>query len=367
MTDLSQSSSGRLSAFPRWWARELAALVPAPLRRLFGGQARWLVLDIDDDGVVLGQGREYRRLREVDRLSRAGGDAPFAAGLERLLGRRLAGRRLALRVPAEWALQKRLTLPLATAENLRQVLAFEMDRQTPFRTEDVFFTYTIAARDKASEQITVDLTVLPRQRVGDILDHIAAMGARASVLEISSSENGSIGAGNLLPSEDREDHRPSFGILNWLLLVVAASLLAALIYLTIDRQRQVLSQLNARADTARQAAQTVPILRKKAAAIAAEAGFLHRRKASSTSTVLLLDELSGLLPDNTWLSLLEVKGREVKLTGFSKSSSELLALIEGSPRFADARFLSPVTRDARRNAEKFSLTASLVTAPDGKE
>jgi general secretion pathway protein L len=264
-------------------------------------------------------------------------------------------------------LQKRLTLPLATAENLRQVLAFEMDRQTPFRAEDVFFAFTIAARDKGSEQITVDLTVLPRQRVSDILGLIAGIGARASALEISTSEGAAIGAANLLPSDDRDDHTPAFGILNWLLLAVAVSLLAALVYLTIDRQRQVLSQLNARADTARQAAQAVPILRNKAAAMAAEAGFLHQRKASSTSTVQLLDELSGLLPDHTWLSLFELKGREVKLTGFSKSSSELLGLIEGSPRFADARFLSPVTRDARRNAEKFSLTANLVAPPDGKE
>lgn len=348
----------RLAAFPRWWGRELAALVPGPLRRLFGGQPRWLLLDIDDTQAVLSRSRDGRRLRELGRAGRARG------GLEDLMNRRLGGHRLAVRVPAGWALLKQLTLPAATEENLRQVLAFEMDRQTPFRAEDVFFNHDIVARDKELGKITVNLTVLPRQRVDEVLAIVENAGAQASVLEVGREAGGDIGAANLLPQGDRQEMGPAFGVLNWLLLVIAVTLMAALIYLTIDRQRQVLSLLDARADSARQAAQAVPILRDKVAAIGKEAGFLHGRKASSVSKVLLLNDLSRLLPDHTWLTKFELTGREVRLTGYSSSSSEVLRLIEASPRFIGARFLAPLTQDTRRNAEKFSLTANLSPRPD---
>jgi general secretion pathway protein L len=194
---------------------------------------------------------------------------------------------------------------------------------------------------------------------------LAGAGARTGVLTVDDGVARQLGKVNMLPNSDADGNAAPFGVLNWLLLATAVGLMAALIYLTIDRQRQVLALLDTRAGTARQAAQAVPILRKKATALAAEAVFLQERKATSISTVGLLEELSALLPDHTWLTLLELKGGEIRLNGFSQSSSEILGLIEASPHFRNARFLAPVTRDARRNAEKFSLTANLSQSDDG--
>ena len=41
-------------------------------------------------------------------------------------------------IPAERVLQRNLTLPVAAEDNLRQVLAFEMDRQTPFKADQIY-------------------------------------------------------------------------------------------------------------------------------------------------------------------------------------------------------------------------------------
>ena len=67
-----------------------------------------------------------------------------------------------LELPAERVLQRTVDLPLAAAENLREVLGFEMDRHTPFKAEDVAFDYHIVSTDRQTKRLLVDLTVAPR-------------------------------------------------------------------------------------------------------------------------------------------------------------------------------------------------------------
>ena len=40
-------------------------------------------------------------------------------------------------------------MPAATEENLPQVLSFEMDRLTPFRSDEVYFDHRVVGRDRA--------------------------------------------------------------------------------------------------------------------------------------------------------------------------------------------------------------------------
>ena len=54
---------------------------------------------------------------------------------------------------------RRVTMPAATEENLRQVLGFEMDRLTPLRADEVYFDYRVVSRDAAAGQIAVQLAV----------------------------------------------------------------------------------------------------------------------------------------------------------------------------------------------------------------
>ena len=55
--------------------------------------------------------------------------------LEELAGR---AREVVLCLPADKVMARKLMLPLVAEENLRQVLGFEMDRQTPFSLDQVY-------------------------------------------------------------------------------------------------------------------------------------------------------------------------------------------------------------------------------------
>ena len=57
-------------------------------------------------------------------------------------------------LPADKVLTRTLTLPLATEENLREVLAFQMDRQTPFTVEQVYYDYGVVARGRKTRTVS---------------------------------------------------------------------------------------------------------------------------------------------------------------------------------------------------------------------
>ena len=75
--------------------------------------------------------------------------------------------------------------------------------------------------------------------------------------------------------------------------------------------------------------------------------------------VEILEAVSELLPDHTFLSRLEVRRSDVTLKGTSQAASALIALLDSDPRLSNVRFASPVTRDPQTGGERFHITASV--------
>jgi general secretion pathway protein L len=71
----------------------------------------------------------------------------------------------------------------------------------------------------------------------------------------------------------------------------------------------------------------------------------------------LLDELTRILPDDTWITRLDIKGSELEIQGQSASAAALIPLIESSSILQNPRFRSPVTQIPRSDVERFHLSA----------
>jgi len=70
-----------------------------------------------------------------------------------------------------------------------------------------------------------------------------------------------------------------------------------------------------------------------------------------------MDELTRILPDDTWITRLDIKGSELEIQGQSSSAAALIPLIESSSILQNPRFRSPVTQIPRSDAERFQLSA----------
>ena len=162
--------------FLRWWALRLIEFVPAGWRT--GGAER-------ENGVIVSWSvRDGTPLAEIshrrDGVEQPLGtiplpQAPPDAG-PRIVARAKGARWVALRLPAGSMLERDVNLPLAAARAPEQVLAYDMDRLTPFRAEDVHWSCSREAVDRKHGTLRLHLTVIPKATALPALTALARVG-----------------------------------------------------------------------------------------------------------------------------------------------------------------------------------------------
>jgi general secretion pathway protein L len=343
-----------VSGLLRWWVGELISILPQPLQRVVRGRQQRLVLDVAGESVTaLCHRAKVSQVLGQFAIAQLGGEE--VADLRRQLGAD-TGRcpDTTVRLPPDLALQKELTLPLAAEENLRQVLAFEMDRQTPFKADQVYFGYDVLARDSGARRLRVLLATVPRKTLDALLERLERVGMRPDRVEVTGN-----GAINLLPADRRPVHGRGQRRVN--LALGAALVLLALASATIPlwQQRELVGELWPRVATAKSEAEQVLALRDKLDRAVKESRIVLDKRRKTPLVIDVLNQLTRLLPDGTWLSSLELKGNELRIQGESTGASALVGVLEASPRFSQVHFSSPVTQNPATGRERFQLSATV--------
>jgi general secretion pathway protein L len=245
-----------------------------------------------------------------------------------------------------------MALPLAAETNLDQVVAFELDRRTPFKHEEVYHSQRVLQRDAAAKRLSVQLTVVPRRVVDEALALAERLGLVLDRVEVAGDASG-----NLLPARPQPlaARLPSvaFGVL----ALLAVALAGAAAFIPLERAHRAATALRAEVAESKRLADESLRLQKDIDAEIQEGGFLAARKRQVPSASEILFTVTQLLPDDTWLNELEISAGEMRATGYAESASAILGLIDQSPRFANAAFRSPVTQDQRAKREQFNIAA----------
>jgi general secretion pathway protein L len=340
----------------RWWRGEIASLVPRFLRRAFAGGGGRLVLALTGDGAIEVIERAGAREERVARIDLA--TAEIGAARRVVAGvRQRRGAGAALRLPAETALSSTMNLPLAAEGNLDQVVAFELDRRTPFKREEVYHSQRVLQRDAAAKRLSVQLTVVPRQVVDEALALAERLGLALDRVEVAGQETG-----NLLPARAQPLAARLPGLAFAGLAFLAVVLAGAALLIPLEQEHRRAAALRAEVAQSKRLADESLSLQREIEAEIQESGFLAARKGQVPVASEILYTLTRLLPDDTWLNELEISGGEVRVTGFGESASTILGLLDQSSRFANAAFRSPVTQDQRARRELFNIAARV--APD---
>lgn len=346
----------RLTGFWQWWGGELYGLLPPEWRRRLRGQALQLRIEqLEEAQLVVLEGSE-----EAYRLPLA--VAPPPALIEQLKQMATQAGRTLLQLDTRSVLHKSIALPAVTEPRLESVLGFEMDRHTPFKADDVYFGYRVAKREPATQRILVDLYVMPRKRLDTLLQQLQLFGVMPGVVlpveARSSIEQCSL---NLLPLNLRSgsDLGRQRSVRNR--LVIGILLLVMLVGFPLYQRSQRVEALEAALAQPRAEAQRAQQVRAEIEALVEGRQYLGRRKAEQLPVLFVLDELTQLLPDNTWLNRFELDGRSLRIQGESGSASSLIGILEASPILMSVDFTSPVTINPRSRRERFSIEARLET------
>ncbi len=89
--------------------------------------------------------------------------------------------------------------------------------------------------------------------------------------------------------------------------------------------------------------------------------FLTTAMRGRAGQAQILRELTGLIPDNAYLSEYSFRERTVEITGLAPSASQLLPVLEASPLFAGVEFSAPIVAQGA-GLERFRIRLRLESA-----
>ena len=126
-----------------------------------------------------------------------------------------------------------------------------------------------------------------------------------------------------------------------------------------------LEELREELSDTRESAARAADLQRDISALQASRDFVAGQRRARPAVVLILEELTQRIPDDTYLTRLEVKGERVSLQGSSLAASALIAILEDSPYLTAVRFASPVVRQGTGSRERFHVAATLARPDAG--
>lgn len=344
-------------SFLAWWKQALVSALPARWRSFFGlGHDRLLLSRVGGQWRL--QWQHAGGLQDVAWLA-----TPLEAdGLDALLGNRLADLPRWLLLPAAGVLRRRMLLPAAAAERLRDVVGFEIDRQTPFSADAVRFDARVVGR-RADGQLESELVAVPAAAFDQATAELGDMATSLVGVDAVDEAGQPLGV-NLLPVAMRRRRVDPMRTWNLALVVFALLALAAAAWQVLDNRRAAAADFAGQVEIRAAQARNVAAQRQRLVDLVEGAAFLDRTRAGRPTTVEVLDELSRRIPDSTHLEKLSIEGDRLLLIGFSPEAAALVGSLEGSPLWKSPALSGALQPDPRSGMDRFSLTAELVpTAP----
>ncbi len=287
---------------------------------------------------------------------------------------RIMGGAIKDRLPADWAKMLRgsraeivlranrflfrpLELPKRAVEFLDGIVRAQIDRLTPWSPGEAVFAWTPPTYGP-NDRIELVIAATARALVAPYVQAISDLGvASVAVLTIPVDVQPHSAPMKVFEQSARgmfEIDR----IRRTLVAVFLISGLAAAITMgysafaldSLDAQQQELSQKIA----ARRAA-----LRTSPEFTVSAQRMLERRKQSTPSNVIVLEALSQILPDHTYVTELRIEVDKLQIVGVTRDAAALIGLIEQSPHFMRAKFYAPTTRTPGEPGERFHIEAQI--------
>ncbi len=339
-------------------------MLPLWLRQSSASSTNTLLIEVTPSVIVMRRWSQGK-LAELGRLDMEAGDqATRSIAFQALFSRiHKRGEGVSLWLSDGQALVKSIILPLAAAENLRQVLGFEMDRHTPFKADQVYFDFRVTTRDTEKSKLTIKLAAVPKHIVDAAIELLTRWGAAPKAVHIADVAVPNSEAINLMPMEHRAAQPSTLLWFNVALLVLSLMLCVIAIGIPILQKREVSIALLPILDRAKTQAAAANALRQEQERLTAEYNFVLDKKKAIVPVVVLLDGVSRLLPDDTWVQQFNLKDKELQIQGETASSSKLITMVENAQFSHNANFRSPLTKGYTPNSERFHIVAEVKPLP----
>lgn len=246
-----------------------------------------------------------------------------------------------------------LELPNRAAEFLDGIIRSQIDRLTPWNAADTVFHWTTPRPD--GDRIALTVVAAGRAAVAALAEKFLELGAASVEISTATAEGEKVRVydrrigGSAGPARLRVGLIAVFAVTGVLAMLTSA--VGSFIADSYEAEQQ---------QTQRRIAEQRAILRGgQNGSGSSPLELLMRRKQTTPSSVLVIEELSALLPDHTYATEIRIEGDKVQIVGLTRDAPSLIQILEQSPHFASAGFFAPTTRAANDPGERFHIEARL--------
>jgi len=345
-----------LKRFFRWWGRELAFWIPEKLKQALTDRTGYMYLHVAEGNFQFSRIIDGKKKKIADLAFNEQGLEPFQRFIE--VNEELKNAHLILRLNPEQAIKKIIYLPAAAKANIRQVVEFEMNKYTPFESDQVYFALKQLGKEE-SGQIKIMLLVTPKEILDSIYLQLNSSEIYPDIVECDVAINNfseDLETYNLLPEWERPvKNKVVQTIVGFLSFVLILLTVAVLVY-PIWNEARLVDSLKLELKSLEKETQFVQSQQLEIEEMVEETEHLERLKQSAPIILDLMNSLSQLVNEDTWLTHFQFKQGRLQIQGQSPTAEVLIGLLEASPLFSNVRFVSPLTQDKRTGLERFQIS-----------
>jgi general secretion pathway protein L len=261
-----------------------------------------------------------------------------------------------LRLSETDVLAKTLVLPLAAERELDQALLFEIDRETPFKPDELYWNHRVEAADRQNARLMVRLVLTPKSQLAPLLEPLERVGVTPVRAEIADGPD----AGFWLPlnSDHRSVDRGRRPLLKPLAAGCALLALAAIVTPFV-RQSITMAKLDQSVAAGRAAATEADKLRSEITRLAGGADLILKEREKVGQPLAVLAAATRVLPDDSYLTELQLQQRKLTMSGRSAAAARLIAAVAADSQFHNPTFAAPVTRIEALHQEIFTIVTEV--------
>jgi general secretion pathway protein L len=344
------SALRNIAGFILRWLEAVAAFLVASIGRVVSPRVVRLVEEDDGSGFTLRLPKETSAVPARVQLDDA------TTELSESAARSIRGNRVEVVLRPSRFVFRQLELPRRAIGFLDGIVRAQIDRLTPWAAADAVFGWGRPA-DITNDRIAVMVASTARAMVRPILQAVSASGAASIAVLTAPADSPTAAASIKVYDQSVRGMLDARRVSRMLLVVLLLAAGAAGVALAADfviggdlaaRQDDLARSINARR----------VLLRAGQGGVASDAtALLVRRKHETPATVIVLEALSKILPDDTYVTELRVEGNKVQITGVTRDAPALIRLIEQSAHFTRATFFAPTTHAPTDPGDRFHIEA----------
>jgi general secretion pathway protein L len=341
-------------ALSRWIDRVAAVIVD--VREAFRTRRQFQLAEQKDGSFVLQENAQTNGIdTSVGPFHIVGGRVD--AAISPKLAENLRGAQVELLLQPNRFMVRVLELPRRASDFLDGIVRAQIDRLTPWSVANAAFGWHPSTQ-AGNERIVVTIAATARTSITPFIDAAAVLGADlitvSAALQEPLPDTAAIKICEQKVAHQAGQRRSRRVLIGFLAAAGAVAVLALIANLVVGsmietRRDELTSRISERRAELQQG-------HDRASDAVLE---LERRKHGTPSSTIIIEALSRVLPDDTYLTELRIAGDKLQIVGVSKDAPSLIRLIEQTHHFSRAAFFAPTTRSAAETAEHFSIEAHI--------